>query len=172
MRKRAGSLREEGANSRHSPLLISIIVTVSAHSSTLDRGLMLCGKSAVSSTVQSFFIYRIWFCAFNACLDYVHSYPFSVTRNRFRWLFPAILMPFVFAQLGEYAQFCVSRSLKQKESQFWVPVSVEYVRHGVRLTFDRPAYTVIAIAFQTGVSAVSGPLLTVRYMSFPGFMSL
>ncbi|KAN0094599.1 hypothetical protein V8E55_002886 [Tylopilus felleus] len=72
----------------HAPLLISIVVT-----------------SAVSSTVQSFFIYRIWF----------------LTRSRFRWLFPVILMPFVVAQL---------------------------------------VYTVVAMAFQTSVSAVSGPLLT------------
>ncbi|KAG9308334.1 hypothetical protein JVU11DRAFT_12098 [Chiua virens] len=76
----------------HAPLLISIAVT-----------------SAVSSTVQSFFIYRIWF----------------LTKSRFRWLFPAILMPFVIAQLVL----------------------------GV-------SYTVIAMVFQTSVSAVSGPLLT------------
>ncbi|KAF8558675.1 hypothetical protein OG21DRAFT_1088413 [Imleria badia] len=76
----------------HAPLLISIVVT-----------------SAVSSTVQSFFIYRIWF----------------LMKSRFRWLLPAILMPFVVAQLvlGAF-------------------------------------YTVVAMAFQTSVSAVSGPLLT------------
>ncbi|KAH0831229.1 hypothetical protein J3R83DRAFT_13811 [Lanmaoa asiatica] len=52
----------------HAPLLISIVVT-----------------SAVSSTVQSFFIYRIWF----------------LVKSRFRWLIPAILMPFVVAQLAQ-----------------------------------------------------------------------
>ncbi|KAG8216100.1 hypothetical protein J3R82DRAFT_8101 [Butyriboletus roseoflavus] len=83
----------------HAPLLISIVVT-----------------SAVSSTVQSFFIYRIWF----------------LTRGRFGWLFPAILMPFVVAQLGEPAQ----------------------------LTSRHAVYTVTAMVFQTSVSAVSGPLLT------------
>jgi len=76
----------------HPPLLISIVVT-----------------SAVSSTVQSFFIYRIWL----------------LTRNRFRWMLPAILMPFVFAQLVLGA-----------------------------------VYTVVAMSFQTSLSAVSGPLLT------------
>ncbi|KAI9567758.1 hypothetical protein HD554DRAFT_946310 [Boletus coccyginus] len=76
----------------HAPLLISIVVT-----------------SAVSSTVQLFFIYRIW----------------SLMRIRFKWLFPAILIPFVVAQL---------------------------VLGGL--------YTVVAMAFETSVSAVSGPLLT------------
>ncbi|KIK76822.1 hypothetical protein PAXRUDRAFT_835218 [Paxillus rubicundulus Ve08.2h10] len=50
----------------HAPLLISIVVT-----------------SAISSAVQSFFIYRIW----------------SLTRNRFKWVFPVVLIPFVVAQL-------------------------------------------------------------------------
>jgi hypothetical protein len=50
----------------HPPIIISITVT-----------------SIVSSTVQSFFIHRIWL----------------LMRSRFRWLVPAILMPFVFAQL-------------------------------------------------------------------------
>ncbi|KAF9238062.1 hypothetical protein BU15DRAFT_75458 [Melanogaster broomeanus] len=50
----------------HAPLLISIIVT-----------------STVSSTVQSFFIYRIWF----------------LTQSRFKWILPTLLMPFVVAQL-------------------------------------------------------------------------
>ncbi|KAF8128631.1 hypothetical protein EV363DRAFT_1451620 [Boletus edulis] len=76
----------------HAPLLISIVVT-----------------SAVSTSVQSFFIYRIWF----------------LMKSRFRWLFPVVLFPFVVAQL-------------------------------VLGTF----YTVVAMAFQTSVSAVSGPLLT------------
>ena len=63
-------------------------------------------QSAVSSTVQSFFIYRIWLCAFTGkgCLYYHHSYVGSVMKSRFRWLFPAILMPFVVAQLGEDAR--------------------------------------------------------------------
>ena len=43
MRRQAGTLLEDSANSRRSPLLISIVVTVSIHSSTLDRGLMLRG---------------------------------------------------------------------------------------------------------------------------------
>ncbi|KAG8216102.1 hypothetical protein J3R82DRAFT_8103 [Butyriboletus roseoflavus] len=81
----------------HAPLLISIVVT-----------------SAVSSTVQSFFISRIWF----------------LTRGRFGWLFPAILMPFVVAQLGE------------------------------PLTSRHAVYTVTAMVFQTTVTAVSGPLLS------------
>ncbi|KAF9224889.1 hypothetical protein BS17DRAFT_55366 [Gyrodon lividus] len=50
----------------HPPLLISIVVT-----------------SAVSSAVQSFFIYRIW----------------SLTRNWCKWVFPVVLLPFVVAQL-------------------------------------------------------------------------
>ncbi|KAG6380232.1 hypothetical protein JVT61DRAFT_8324 [Boletus reticuloceps] len=75
----------------HAPLLISIVVT-----------------SAVSTSVQSFFIYRIWF----------------MMRSRFRWLFPVVLFPFVVAQL-------------------------------VLGTF----YTVVAMAFQTSVSAVRGPFL-------------
>lgn len=43
MRRQAGSLLEEGANSWHSPLLISIVVTVSIRSATPDRSLMLRG---------------------------------------------------------------------------------------------------------------------------------
>jgi len=50
----------------HPPIIISITVT-----------------SIVSSTVQSFFIHRIWL----------------LMRSRFRWLVPVILMPFVVAQL-------------------------------------------------------------------------
>ncbi|KAF9238061.1 hypothetical protein BU15DRAFT_75457 [Melanogaster broomeanus] len=50
----------------HAPLLISITVT-----------------SIVSSAVQSFFIYRIWF----------------LTQGRFKWVLPTVLMPFVVAQL-------------------------------------------------------------------------
>jgi len=75
----------------HPPLVISIVVT-----------------SAVSSTVQTFFIYRIWL----------------LMRSRFRWLFPVILMPFVVALL-------------------------------VLGIF----YTVVTMAFQTSISAMSGSLL-------------
>jgi len=50
----------------HTPMLIAVVVT-----------------SAISSSVQSFFIYRIW----------------SLTRNRFKWVFPVVLIPFVVAQL-------------------------------------------------------------------------
>ncbi|KIJ64692.1 hypothetical protein HYDPIDRAFT_111259 [Hydnomerulius pinastri MD-312] len=49
----------------HPPLLLSIIVT-----------------SLVSFTVQSFFVYRIWF----------------LSKDRFKWTFPILLMPFVTAQ--------------------------------------------------------------------------
>jgi len=76
----------------HAPLVISLVVT-----------------SAVSSTVQSFFIYRIWL----------------LTRSHFRWLLPAILMPFVVAQL---------------------------VLGGL--------CTVVAMAFDTSLSAVSESLLS------------
>ncbi|KAF8843433.1 hypothetical protein BDN67DRAFT_160151 [Paxillus ammoniavirescens] len=48
------------------PLLIAVVVT-----------------SAISSSVQCFFIYRIW----------------SLARNRFKWAFPVVLIPFVVAQL-------------------------------------------------------------------------
>ncbi|KIJ05877.1 hypothetical protein PAXINDRAFT_20892 [Paxillus involutus ATCC 200175] len=50
----------------NAPMLISVVVT-----------------SVISSSVQSFFIYRIW----------------SLTRNRFKWVFPVVLIPFVVAQL-------------------------------------------------------------------------
>jgi len=94
--------------STHAPLVISLVVT-----------------STVSSTVQSFFIYRIWLCVFKWRLYYHHSGIGSVTRSHFRWLLPAILMPFVVAQL---------------------------VLGGL--------CTVVAMAFDTSLSAVSGPLLS------------
>ncbi|KAF9238053.1 hypothetical protein BU15DRAFT_75450 [Melanogaster broomeanus] len=49
----------------HAPLLVSVTVA-----------------SVVSSAVQSFFIYRIWF----------------LTPSRFKWIVPIVLMPLVFAQ--------------------------------------------------------------------------
>ena len=72
-------------------------------------------QSAVSSTVQSFFIYRIWYCAFKEFLGYLYSWIPLVMQSRLRWLFPVILMPFVVAQLGEFASLRISRPLKRKE---------------------------------------------------------
>jgi len=90
----------------HPPMLISVAVS-----------------SAVSCTVQSFFIYRIWL----------------LMRSRFRWLFPAVLMPFVFAELVLGVCKC---GIRLQQSAAHVAV-----------------YTIVSM-FQTSLSAVSGPLLT------------
>jgi len=49
---------------------------------------------------------------------------------------------------------------------------VVYIHNGARLTFDHAVYTVVAMAFETSVSAVSGPLLTVRYVPVSDFILL
>ncbi|KIJ57878.1 hypothetical protein HYDPIDRAFT_120233 [Hydnomerulius pinastri MD-312] len=69
----------------HPPLLLSVIVT-----------------SLVSSSVQSFFVYRIWF----------------LSKDRFKWSFPVVLMPFVTAQPGYTANAMVNTSVQAISGPF------------------------------------------------------
>jgi hypothetical protein len=90
----------------HPPVMISIVVT-----------------SAVSFTIQSVFIYRIWL----------------LMRGRFRWLFPAIMMPLVVTQLVLSVLFtAVSVAPQTSLSAFSGPLlsTVANTLNGVAMAVD------------------------------------
>ncbi|KIJ63605.1 hypothetical protein HYDPIDRAFT_113084 [Hydnomerulius pinastri MD-312] len=140
----------------HPPLLLSIIVTY-----------------LVSFTVQSFFIYRIWF----------------LSKDRFKWTFPVLLMPFVTAQPGYTANAMVNTSVQALSGPYLtklanaangsaaaVDISITIAlctllgmgRTGFNKNTDRMLLRLIVISVNTGLcTAVLAFLSVILLVIFP-----